>query len=127
MAKAQANGWTAEVDADYSDKATYLGRAFKLTTAGIATVATAQGELAPLVLQNDPAAGEAGYFCYSGVSKIRAGAAFNAHVELTCQADGDFETALTGDRVLAYSLEAAGAAGDLVSAILVGAGGDTHA
>ena len=108
-----------EVDADYSTTGQF--RCFKLS-GGQATIATAQGESAPLVLQNKPtAAGDHGHFTYAGVSSVELGGTVAALGPLTTGTGGALEAAITGDQVVGIALEA-GVTGDVISAIL-GIGG----
>ena len=91
-----------------------IGKAFKLDSNSNAILATAQGELAPFILEDDPSAsGEHGSFTYSGITKGRLGATVAAFIEVTTQADGELETALTGDVVLGVTIDG-GVADDFV-------------
>lgn len=99
-------------DADYSTTGQY--RAVKRSTTGI--VLCGANSVAFLgVLQDDPAAGEAGTVKTGGLSKAVAGAAFAAGIQLTTDSAGRFVTATTGQQVLAESREPAAALGDITT------------
>jgi hypothetical protein len=70
------------------------------------------------VLQNDPDTDEIANVLDSGISKVVAGAAFDADAFLTTDSEGRFVTAASGEHIVARALQAAGAAGDIVSAKL---------
>lgn len=92
-------------------------KAFKLDVNGNAIRATAQGELAPFILQNKPdASGQHGHFTYSGITKALLGGTVAALGQVTTQADGDIEAAVALDVVLGVALEA-GVVGDVISIV----------
>ena len=71
------------------------------------------------ILQDKPtAADQACLVGIRGLSKAKAGAAFNAGVVLTPDASGKLVTAGTGDVPFATSREAAGADGDIVTVLV---------
>lgn len=96
-----------------------VGKAFKLDANGNAILATAQGELAPFILEDEPkASGEHGSFVFGAGTKVRLGnTVANPQVELTTGADGRLEPAATGDVVVGLSM-AGGAADDFITAII---------
>jgi hypothetical protein len=67
------------------------------------------------IIQNKPKAAEAISVRWEGVSKAAAGATFAAAIELACDATGRLIAAVTGNAVVARSLEASGAVGAIVS------------
>src|SRR5689334_1292939 len=85
-------------------------------------VLTAAGAASAGVQQDKPTAqGDAGSVAVVGqVSKVVAGAAFNAGAKLMVDGSGRGITATTGNFVNAIALEAAAGAGSVVSALLVG-------
>jgi hypothetical protein len=71
------------------------------------------------VMQNDPGIGEAMTIAYAGFSKVVAGAAISANAIITTQSGtGRAATVTSGDMAAGRALEAAGANGDVISAIL---------
>lgn len=93
-------------------------KAFKLDSNGNAILATAQGEKAPFILQNKPSAsGQHGHFTYMGISKCDVGGTVALFDDVTVQADGEIEPALTGDVVLGVAI-AAGVDGDIIAVVL---------
>lgn len=82
-----------------------------------AVVAAGANAIALGVLQNAPALGQTAVVGRNGNTKLQAGAAFARFVPLTSDANGAAVVATTGQRYNAIALEAAGAAGDIVSAV----------
>ena len=70
------------------------------------------------VMQNAPKVGEAMSIAVSGPSKIVAGGALTANTLITSTASGLAAAVTSGDMVIGRVLETAGAAGDVVSALL---------
>ena len=71
------------------------------------------------VMQNDPGIGEAMSIAYAGRSKVVAGAAVTVNAIITCQSGTGRAIAVTsGDMAAGRALEAAGADGDVISALL---------
>ena len=70
------------------------------------------------VMQNDPAVGEAMTIAYAGPSKVVAGGALTANALITTNTSGRAAAVTSGDMVAGRVLEAAGADGDVVSALL---------
>lgn len=93
----------------------------KVTAAYTVNITTAATDFAIGVLQNKPnAAGQPAQIARDGISKIKAGAAVAAGDRLTSDATGRGITTVTaGNRYHAIALEAAGAANQLISAVLV--------
>jgi hypothetical protein len=92
----------------------YRYRAVSLTTTG--TLArTAAGARSLGLLSDAPKSGEAGSVQVRGQGAWEAGAAFNAGVELTADANGKAVAATPGDYVLAVSSEASSGDGHIVA------------
>lgn len=107
------------VDADYSS--TGQNRMFKLS-GNQATIATAQGERAPLLLLNAPTGAEqGGLFATSGAYPMLLGGTVAALDPLTTGTDGRLEVAAASDEVVGYALEA-GVAGDIITGVVAYAG-----
>jgi hypothetical protein len=70
------------------------------------------------VMQNDPAIGEAMTIAVAGFSKVVAGGAIAANALITNNASGRAALVTSGDMVAGRLLEASGADGDVVSALL---------
>lgn len=81
-------------------------RKVTLTTAGAASYG---------ILQNKPASGQAADVGLIGVSKGQSGASFAAAVPLMATTGGQLIAWTTGNYIVAYSLEAATAANQLVT------------
>ncbi len=70
------------------------------------------------VMQNSPDVGEAMSIAYAGRSKVVAGTNIAANAIFTCDASGRAAAVTSGDIAVGRLLEASGADGDVVSAIL---------
>ena len=70
------------------------------------------------VMQNNPDVDEAMTIAVAGLSKIVAGAAVTANAIITCDASGRAAAATSGDIAIGRLLEASGADGDVVTAML---------
>lgn len=70
------------------------------------------------VMQNDPGVGEAMSIAYSGLSKVVAGGALTANAIITTNGSGRAAAVTSGQMALGRVLEASGADGDVVSALL---------
>ena len=70
------------------------------------------------VLQNKPKTDEAATVAFAGLSKAVAGAATTANMLATHNASGQLINAVSGAVVVGRFLEAAGAAGDVVTVLL---------
>jgi len=104
---------THKADADLRTKQFFAGT---ISATGVAlSGADEQG----FPIQNKPNTGEQCSLGYAGVSKVSAGAAFNRGVQLATDANGQYITAVSGDKIVAIALETAGALNDVVSALLV--------
>jgi len=103
-----------------ADLSAATNKAMALTNAGI-NVAGA-GVAAVGLLTDDPEAGQYGSVQVREQGSWIAGAAFNAGVLLTPDAQGRAVAAAAGDYVLAVALEASGGAGQVVSVEIVHAG-----
>jgi len=66
---------------------------------------TAQGQRVAAICLDEPTAGQQGRFCIFGPTRARFGAAVTRNAVLTPQADGDLETAASGDFPCGYALE----------------------
>lgn len=122
MAYAQDGALVAyNADADYSVDGTGQYRAVKRTATGIVLCGAADvGFLG--ILQDDPAAGEAGTVKTRDVSKAVIGAAVVAGARLTTDANARLITAVAGNTVVAWAMEPGGASGDVI-AVEVGVAG----
>lgn len=67
-------------------------------------VLAGDGEDAIGVLQDTPQAGEAASICVAGITKVYAGASFNAGVKLSAGAGGVANTSANGDYMLGFAL-----------------------
>jgi len=74
-------------------------------------------------VQNVPKSGQYATVAYAGPSKVVAGAAITYGNLLTCDASGRAIVCVSGSYVLGRAIEAAGAAGDVISAVLFTVGG----
>lgn len=101
--------------ADYSSTGQYLF--VDVNSSGQAAVIASQGANGIGVLQNNPAAGEAGSVAVGGVCKVMAGATIAAGAKLTPGADGRAETAAGGDFGLGRALTG-GADGEIITMLL---------
>lgn len=96
---------------------TNLYKVVKLAAAG-AVLGSVAGEATLGVLQNRPKLGEPAKVGFSGVSKVKAGAAITKGAALTVRADGTVGPAAVGNFVVGNALEAA-ATNDVISALLI--------
>lgn len=71
------------------------------------------------VLLNKPRAGEAASVLLLGLGKVTAGAALTANALITTNGSGRAVAATSGDYVIGRALEAAAAAGDVITAEIV--------
>ncbi len=93
--------------------------AVKVQSGGTIVAADTSGEQCVGVLQNAPSAsGALGRVRIGGVSKIVAGAAFDAGSELSVNPSGRYVGALAGQYIHAVALEDSGAAGDIIRALV---------
>lgn len=93
--------------------------AVKITAARQVNLANTGGEGIYGILQNKPTSGQAADVGILGVSKAVAGASFSAGAELMTDTSGRLITATSTNRRVAMAIEAAGAAGDVVTVALV--------
>ena len=70
------------------------------------------------VMQNNPKVGEAMSIACAGLSKVVAGGALSANALITSNSSGRAAAVTSGDMVAGRVLEAAGADGDVVTALL---------
>lgn len=93
--------------------------AVKMQSDGSIVATSSSGERCAGVLQNAPAAsGVLGRVRIGGVSKIVAGASFDAGAELSVNPSGRYVGALAGQYIHAVALEESGAAGDIIRALV---------
>lgn len=100
----------------------YMG--VKLSAANTVAIGDANGDLVVGILQNKPPAnGTARVFTAGGgICKVYAGAAVaTVGTPLTTNASGHLVGASDNDIILGYALETAGAAGDIISMLYIGA------
>lgn len=105
-----------EAAADLSGKQYHFVRysaANKVDQASLATDSALVG-----VLQNKPKAGEFATVAYAGLSKVVAGAAITAGDIITTNSSGRAATVASGQMAAGRALEAAGADGDIITALL---------
>jgi hypothetical protein len=76
------------------------------------------GEQAVGILQDKPASGKVAEVVADGISKVVAGAAFAKGAKLMTNATGKLITATATNHIVAQALAAAGAADELVSAVI---------
>lgn len=98
------------------------GRFVKMTAAGIVEECDTAGEISLGVALETVASGERVDFVCIGVAEVEAGAAIAVGVDVATANDGQAVAAATGNTILGITLDAAGAAGDLVR-VLLHAGG----
>lgn len=87
---------------------------FVVTNSAGKAAAAGAGSNATGVLLSKPVADQAGTIGIDGIAKVKAGAAFAAGVKLMVDASGRAITATTTNHVVAESMEAAAAAGEIV-------------
>lgn len=88
-------------------------------TVDVASDAAAAGTAAILgVLQTKPDSGRAASIVVNGECKVSAGASFTAGAFLTCNGCGQAIAAGSGDAIAARALVTAGAANDIVRALV---------
>jgi hypothetical protein len=102
--------------ADLSSSQFYV---VKLTGARQVNLAAATTDVAYGILQNKPTLGQAADVGLLGVSKAVAGAAVAAGAGLMTNTSGQVITATTGNKRLGQAIEAATAAGQLITIALV--------
>ncbi len=92
----------------------------KVSGVNTVTVGAAAADVVIGVIQNKPTSGQAVELAVGGVSKVKAGAAVTAGAQLMMDASGRFITAATtGSRVYGVALETAGAANEIIRALLI--------
>ncbi len=91
-------------------------RATAANQADQAVAATASAILG--VMQNNPDVGEAMSIAYAGRSKVVAGGSLSVNAIITTNGSGRAAAVTSGDIAIGRILEAAGADGDVVSAVL---------
>jgi hypothetical protein len=108
-------GFANGTDTASADLSAQQFRFVKSSGAGTVTVCAAATDLPIGVLQNKPVAGQAANVMITGVSKVVAGAAVAAGVEVGPDATGRAIAAVTGTRSKGISREAATAAGQIIA------------
>ena len=101
--------------------------AVKITAARAVNLASTGGEYIYGILQNKPTSGQAADVGILGISKAIAGAAYSAGVALMTDTSGRLITATGTNHRVATSIEAATAAGQLITVALGPNSGDTVA
>jgi len=97
----------------------HLSRGCAVLLSAGTVMAAESTEFAIGVLDNAPTEGQPARVNLLGTSKVRAAGGFSAGDALAiADTDGKFDTAGTAAHVMAIALEAAGAADDLVEALL---------
>jgi len=108
--------FTAAAAADLSSFQYHIMRLSAANTVNVASQDTNSGMVG--VLLNKPESGEAASIQYAGMGKVYAGAAITAGAILTNNGSGRAVAAGSGDMACARALEAAGAAGDIIDAVI---------
>lgn len=108
-------GISIPAGADLSAEAN-LYKVVKLAANGV-VLGSVAGEANVGVLQNRPKLADPAKVGFSGVSKVKAGAAITKGAAITVRADGTVGPAAVGNFIVGTALEAA-AAGDVISALL---------
>lgn len=106
-----------------ADLRTHQYKFAKVSGAGTATVAAASTDAVVGVIQNKPNTGEEVELTVLGVTKVVAGAAVAAGAEVMSDASGRAITAAAAagaNRVLGYALDAASAAGEIITVLTLG-------
>lgn len=93
----------------------------KITGSRLVNLASTGGEIAYGILQNKPTSGAAADIGILGVSKAAAGAAFAAGAQLMSDSTGRLITRTGSLHMIAQAIEAATAAGQLIT-VVVGVG-----
>ncbi len=102
------------------DLSNYQYRFVQVDSDGQVDYVQSAGGSAIGVLQNKPdAAGRAGTVALIGITKIVASAAIAAGADVSSAADGRAVTAASTYKILGKALEAADAAGDIISMVLL--------
>jgi hypothetical protein len=99
----------------------------KITAARAVNLASSGGEAIYGVLQNKPTSGQAADVGIFGITKAAAGAAFSAGAYLMTDATARLITATSTNHRVAQALEAATAAGQLITVAVGPNSGDTVA
>ncbi len=107
---------TAEAAADLSGKRYHIMRLSDRLKTNQAS--DAGGSSVFGVLQNKPQSGEAATLAYAGVSKVVAGGAVSVNTIITTNGSGRAAAVASGQMAIGRALEAAGADGDQISALL---------
>lgn len=108
---------TRVADADLSGAQYHFVKLVALGKTNIGSLATAS-TLAGVLL-NNPGSAERAAIGFAGVGKLVAGAAITEGVFLTCNGSGRAVAAGSGDMVGARALMAAGADGEVITALYV--------
>jgi hypothetical protein len=110
---------TLEAAADLSTKQHHLVRLSGANLCNQASEAVNAGLIG--VLQNKPKSGEFATVAYQGQSKVVAGAAITAGARITTNGSGRaVATSALSQMVIGQALEAAGANGEVISALILG-------
>lgn len=108
--------YTLEAAADISGKQYHLMRLSAANKCNQASLATASSLVG--VLQNKPQSGEFATIQHGGISKIVVGGAITAGDILTTNSSGRAAVVRSGDMACGRALEAGGADGDIIRAVL---------
>jgi hypothetical protein len=90
----------------------------KLNASGAVINFAADTDIPVGVLQNAPKSGDPARIAYSGVSKVRVGAAVAAGAQLTTNGSGQAITAVSTKYIIGSALTAGAAAGSVISALI---------
>lgn len=116
--------FTAKAAADLKDEQYHIMRASTWRTGipnevNIASNAAATSALGAIgVLMNNPDSGQAASIAYLGEVKVVAGGAITAGVLITNNSSGRATAAVSGDILVGRALEAAGANGETIRALI---------
>lgn len=91
---------------------------FMTNSASGVAVAAASGARCIGVLQDAPSSGAQGSIAYGGTSKVVAGAAVAVNAQVQTDASGRAITAVSTGHIQGTALEAASAAGEIISVLL---------
>jgi hypothetical protein len=104
-------------DADMSAKRYHIVRLVAGSGCNIASLATTSAIAGVLI--NDPKSTETAAIAYSGIGKVTAGGAVTDNVFITTDSSGRATAAGSGDMVIGRALQAAGATGEIITALLM--------
>ena len=115
----EIHSYTVQAAADLRQVQYHVMRFAAAGTTNIASHSAAAFTVGPIgFLQNKPNSGQAANIGYLGESKVVAGAAITAGVLLSTDGSGRAVAAASGDVIVGRALEAAGAAAEVIRALI---------